>query len=67
MDNINSEFRLWISTYPISTFPVTVLSGSVKITNEQPHGIRSSMLQSFSSELISNPEFFNSVTDNSEV
>jgi dynein heavy chain len=63
-EKINSEFRLWITTYPIEEFPTTVLADSVKITNEAPTGIRSSLIQSFTNEPISNKEFFDSIKAN---
>lgn len=64
---INPEFRLWITTYPIDTFPATVLADSVKITNEQPHGIKSSLLKSYSSEPLSNKDFYDSITSKNKV
>lgn len=55
---LSVEFRLWLTTYSTENFPVSILENSVKITNEPPHSLRSSLLSSYSTEPIVDPKFF---------
>ncbi|KAL4237693.1 Dynein heavy chain 14 [Mactra antiquata] len=48
-DEIDPQFRLWLSSKPDPSFPISILQTGMKMTVEPPQGLKSNMLRAFGS------------------
>ena len=46
-ENVNADFRLYLTSMPADYFPVSVLQNGVKLTTEPPRGLRANLMKSF--------------------
>ena len=58
LKEINSNFRLWLTSLPSPNFPPNLLRNAVKLTNEPARGLRANLMSSLTRDPISNPAFF---------
>lgn len=47
-ENVNDDFRIWLTTMPSEVFPPSILMKSIKMTFEPPRGLKNNLLRSFS-------------------
>jgi dynein heavy chain len=59
LENIHTDFRIFLTSMPASYFPVSVLQNGIKITTEPPRGLKANLKRSWESI---NDEFLNGCT-----
>ena len=59
-ETADPAFRLWMTSMPSSSFPVTILQNSVKMVTEPPAGIKANMSRAYTLDPISDTEWFES-------
>ena len=47
LEEVNPEYRLWLTSMPSDKFPVSILQNGVKITNEPPKGLKANLAGTF--------------------
>ncbi|KPI87221.1 putative dynein heavy chain [Leptomonas seymouri] len=46
--DVQRDFRLWLTTMPVASFPVLLLQSGVKVVKEPPQGLKANMRDTFS-------------------
>jgi dynein heavy chain, axonemal len=55
---IDKQFRLFLSSKPNKSFPISLLKAGIKMTIEQPRGLKNNMIQNFGSGGFVNDKLF---------
>ncbi|XP_015433237.1 PREDICTED: dynein heavy chain 12, axonemal-like [Dufourea novaeangliae] len=58
ISNVSLGFRLWLSSYPMKEFPISILQNSIKISYDSPLNIKETLLNIYQSEPIIRKDFF---------
>ena len=56
-EKTHPSFRLWLSSFPTSVFPISLLQNGIKMTNEAPKGLKSNLSVSYNCDLVQDRAF----------
>jgi len=59
LSEIKDDFRMWLSSYPSTEFPSSILQNGIKMTNEPPSGLKENLKNAFSLDEIANSSDYN--------
>lgn len=58
-DTTNPDFRLWLTTNSIHTFPLSIIHSCVKLVDEPPKRLRGTLLRTFTTQPLTNEYWLN--------
>lgn len=65
-EDVNPDFRLWLTSYPSPIFPIAITESGMKITNEAPAGLRAGLERIYKADPVNDPRFFEGCKKESE-
>ena len=57
---VHPNFRLWLTSYPSTSFPILILQNGIKLTTQAPKGLKANLLNTYNREPLSNDNFYQS-------
>ena len=66
-EEVNRNFRLWLTSYPTTSFPLSVLQGSLKITIEPANGLKQNLINTLNVDILNSNNFTDSVDNKQDL